>query len=213
MNRLLRVLLMLGGVAACTIGIGAQAASDPAPGAAPGARPQVVFDPAGKPRFFGVQGWTEVSRSEKDGRQVVEYRFPQAGVEGKEGLLRVMLQKIARSTSFADLSADEKIAVEAARDAAIQHMMDEVDAMPGVDFLSGGTQFTFTAMDEGKRYYYVQYVSVKGIDQAGNPLRPAVAIDFRCRNAIEVDAPGYEASIEVLDDFCRDALLDINKTD
>jgi hypothetical protein len=213
MSRLLRVLLVLGGLAVAALGSGAQAATPAGAVPSPGARPQVVIDAAGKPVFVGVAGWTELSRGEKDGMQVVEYRFTQAGTEGKQGVLRVMLKQIARSVRFADLSAEEKNGVETARDAAIQHMMDEVDAMPGVDFLSGGTQFTFTAMDEGKRYYYVHYVSVKGIDQAGSALRPAIAIDFRCRNAIEVDAPGYVASTEALDDFCRDALLDINKTD
>lgn len=209
MSSLLRALLVVGGLTAGTIGPGAQAASD----LAPGARPRIVFDAAGKPMFIGVAGWVELSRGEKDGRQVVEYRFPQAGSEGKEGVLRVMLHTIARSTKFADLKPEEKIAVESARDAAIQHMMDEVDAMPGVDFLSGGTQFTFTALEDGKRYFYVHYVNVKGVDQPGNTLRPAIAIDFRCRNAVDVESPRHDASIESVEEFCRDALLDINKTD
>lgn len=209
MTRLLRVLSMAGGIAAGAIWLGAHAATEPAPGP----RPKVVFDGAGKPVFVGVLGWTETRRGEQDGRQVATYRFPQAGSDGKDGVLRVMLKTIARSSKFADLSAEEKIAMESARDAAIQRMMDEVDAMPGVEFLSGGTPFTFTAIEDGKRYYYAHYVIVKGIDQAGNPLRPAVAIDLRCRNAMDVESPRYEASTQVLDDFCRDAALDINKTD
>jgi hypothetical protein len=209
MTRLLRVLLMAGGLAAGALGWGAQAATEPAPGV----RPRVVFDAAGKPMFVGVAGWTETARSEIDGRQVFAYRFPMAGTDGKEGVVRVMLKTISRSAKFADLNAEEKIAVESARDAAIQHMMDEVDAMPGVEFLSGGTQFIFTAMEDGKRWYHVHYVIVKGIDQPGNPLRPAVAIDLRCRNAVDVESPYFEASTQALEDFCRDAVLDINKTD
>ncbi|QEI06032.1 hypothetical protein FXN63_09425 [Pigmentiphaga aceris] len=209
MSPLLRVLLVVGGVAAGVLAVGARAASEPAPGD----RPRVVFDAAGKPKFIGMAGWVELSRTEQDGRQVVEYRFPQPGTNGQEGILRVMLQTVARSTRFADLSPDERIAVEASRDAAVQHMMDEIDAMPGVDFLSGGTQFTFTALDDAKRYYYVHHFAMKGIDQPGNKLRPAVTIDFRCRNAIEVATPGYDTSIEPFEEFCRDALLDINKPD
>ena len=209
MTALLRVLLMAGGIAAGAIGLGAHAATE----TAPGTRPRVVFDAAGKPMFIGVRGWTEVARREEDGRQVVKYRFPLAGIDAGQGVLRVMVKTIARSAKFADLSPEEKGATEAARDAAIQHMMDEVDAMPGVEFLSGGTQFIFTAMEDGKRWYYVHYVMVKGIDQPGNPLQPAVAIDLRCRHAVDVDSPQYEASTQVLDDFCRDAVLDINKTD
>jgi hypothetical protein len=209
MTRLLRVLCMAGGIAAGAMALGAQAASQPAPGP----RPRVVFDAAGKPMFIGVAGWTEIARSEADGHQIATYRFPLAGIQGSEGVLRVMVKTIARSARFADLNADEKGATEAARDAAIQHMIDEVDAMPGVDFLSGGTHFIFTALEDGRRWYYVHHVMVKGIDQPGNPLQPAVAIDLRCRNAVDVDSPQFEASTQALDDFCRDALFDINKTD
>jgi len=209
MNPLLRVLLVVGGLAAGALAVGARAADEPVPGP----KPKVVFDAAGKPMFIGAAGWTEIGRSEKDGRQVVEYRFPQPNAGGKQGVLRVMAHTIARSVKFADLSAEEKGAVESARDAAIQHMMDEVDAMPGLDFVSGGTQFIYTALEGTDRYDYVQYVVVNGIDQPGNKLRPAVAIDFRCRGAIPYGGAGFEEAVVGLEDFCRDALLDINKTD
>lgn len=165
---------------------------------------KIYVDTADKPIFDAPKGWTLESERQQNGKRYLSYRFAMDNVQGNRGLIEIALRKIAPASRFADMTPEMAAATEKARDEAMFSLFSDVEAMPGVDFLSGGTQAIYTATDAGKRYYNVQYIMVKGVPQEGNPFKPAVTIGVRCRNAVDVTFANQEATHDALETFCRD---------
>jgi len=178
------------------------------PGAsASGTDAALSMDAAGLPEFTPPPGWEVAVRSEQDGRRVFEYRFDLPGQAGAKAVARVSLWKLARSTKLADLTPAEVTAVERGRDAAFAAREKEVDGLPGVHFESGGTQFSYTALEGGRRFHYVHYVGVTGVNDARSDLKPAIAIDLRCRNAVDEDSPEHTAAAKAVETVCYELML------
>ncbi|WP_144640207.1 hypothetical protein [Bordetella genomosp. 13] len=163
----------------------------------------------GKPVFQPPGDWRTVSQWDKEGTHYAEYRFPLKSVAGQFAVARLSLRLLARSIDYADLPAEEARALEHASDEAIQDTMREVEGMPGMEFEAGGAQLIYTALENGKRYHYVQFISVKGVTQDGSEAKPAVAVGLRCRSAVDEDSPQRAAAAEELESRCYDLLADL----
>lgn len=170
------------------------------------ATPARLYMANGKPAIQPPSDWTQVSQREENGKRYTEYRFPLKAAAGQFAAARVSLDLLARSVRFADLPAEEARALEQASDEAIQQTMREVQSMPGMEFEAGGAQLIYTALDAGKRYHYIQFISVKGVAQEGSALAPAVAVGLRCRSAVDEDSPQRLAAAEELESRCYDVL-------
>ena len=166
----------------------------------------LFVDATGQPDFTPPASWELAARSEKDGRRVLEYRFALSGESGAKAVARLSLWKLARSTRLADLTPSEVTAVEHGRDAAFAAREKEVDGLPGVRFLSGGTQFIYTALEGDRRFHYVHFVGVTGIPDPRTDLRSAIAVDLRCRNALDEEAQAHAAAAEALEAACYELM-------
>lgn len=180
-------------------------AADPASDDARQAR--LFIDPVGQAQFRPPAGWKALSTSEGQGKRFFFYSYALPGVKDARAVARVSLSPVARSVRLDDLTPDEQRAAERASNAAIEDMQREVDAMPGLDFLAGGTQYIYTALENGQRFHYSQFINVKGVTQKDQALRPAVAIGLRCRNAIAEGAPGAAKAAEALEASCYETML------
>lgn len=167
----------------------------------------LFIDAHSLPDFTPLPGWEAAARSEQDGRRVLEYRFELPGKPGAKAVARVSLWKLARSTKLADLTPAEAAAVERGRDSAFAAREKEVDSLPGVHFESGGTQFSYTALEGDRRFHYVHYVAVKGVSDPRSDMKPAIAIDLRCRNAVDEDSPEHAAAAEAVEAVCYELML------
>lgn len=197
----LRSLLFLCGLASAGLCTAADPASDDARQA------RLFIDAAGQAQFKPPAGWTPLSTAEGEGKRFFFYSYPLPGVKGARAVARVSLKPVSRSVRLADLTPEEQKVAERASSAAIEDMQREVDAMPGLDFLAGGTQYTYTALEDGKRFHYSQFINVKGVTRKDEALRPAVAIGLRCRNAIAEGAPGAAKAAEALEASCYQTML------
>lgn len=168
---------------------------------------RLSIDPAGQAQFRPPAGWTPLSMAEGEGKRFFFYSYALPGVKGARAVARVSLKPVSRSVRLADLTPDEQKAAERASSAAIEDMQREVDAMPGLDFLAGGTQYIYTALEDGQRFHYAQFINVKGVTRPGQDLRPAIAIGLRCRNAIAEGAPGAAQAAEALEASCYETML------
>jgi hypothetical protein len=165
------------------------------------------MDDGGLPDFTPPSGWEVAGRSERNGRRVLDYRFDLPGKSGAKAIVRVSLWKLARSIKLADLTPAEVTVVERGRDAAFAAREKEVDGLAGVHFESGGTQFNYTALEAGRRFHYVHYVGVTGVSDAKGDLKPAVAIDLRCRNAVDEDNPDHAVAAKAVEAVCYELML------
>lgn len=168
---------------------------------------RISIDKSGKPVFDAPPNWKLSSRSEKEGKQYAEFTFPLMATPGKRAIARVELYQVARSVKLADLNPEEAKTADRARSVALAALDKEVDAMPGMEFEAGGTQYIYTAMDGGKRYHYVQYINIRGVVQAGNDLKPALAVGLRCRSSVDETAPTHDSAAEELEARCYDLML------
>ncbi|SAI73973.1 Uncharacterised protein [Bordetella ansorpii] len=167
----------------------------------------------GKPVFVPPADWRLVSQSDQDGTQYAEYRFPLQSVSGQFAVARLSLRTLAPSVNYADLPPEEARALEHASDEAIQNTMREVENMPGMEFEAGGAQLIYTALDNGKRYHFVQFISIKGVTEEGREQKPAVAVGLRCRSAVDEASPQRAAAAEELESRCYDLLADLGSVE
>lgn len=163
----------------------------------------------GKPVFQPPADWRPVSQWDKEDTHFAEYRFALKSVAGQFAVARLSLRPLARSVDYADLPPEEARALEHASDEVIQDTMREVESMPGMEFEAGGAQLIYTALDNGKRYHFVQFISVKGLTQEGSELKPAVAVGLRCRSAVDETSPQRVAAAEELESRCYDLLAEL----
>jgi hypothetical protein len=166
----------------------------------------LFVDADGQPDFTPPTGWEVAARSQQDGRRVLEFGFSLPGETGAKAVARVTLWKLARSTRLADLTPLEAAAVERGRDAAFAAREKEVETLPEVHFLSGGTQFVYTALEGSQRFRYAHFVGVTGVPDAKTDLKSAIAVDLRCRNAIDEETSGHEAAAEALETTCYELM-------
>lgn len=197
----LRSFLLLCSLAFSGLCIAAEPASDDPRQA------RLFIDPAGQAQFRPPAGWTPLSTAEAQGKRFFFYSYALPGVKGARAVARVSLKPVSRSVRLADLTPEEQKAAEHASSAAIEDMQREVDAMPGLDFLAGGTQYIYTALEDGQRFHYSQFINVKGVTREDQALRPAVAIGLRCRNAVAEGAPGAARAAEALEASCYQTML------
>lgn len=197
----LRSFLLLCSLAFSGLCIAAEPASDDPRQA------RLFIDPAGQAQFRPPAGWKPLSTAEAQGKRFFFYSYALPNVKGARAVARVSLKPVSRSVRLADLTPEEQKAAEHASSAAIEDMQREVDAMPGLDFLAGGTQYIYTALEDGQRFHYSQFINVKGVSQKDQALRPAVAIGLRCRNAVAEGAPGAARAAEALEASCYQTML------
>lgn len=165
------------------------------------------IDSAGKIVHTPPKAWKAVSSSDKDGKRLLEYRFEQPATPGQYAYVRLSLKPIVPSSKYKDLTPEQTRVAQGALDAALKDMSAEIDAMPGMKFISGGTQAIYTAEENGKRFHYMQFVNLLGVERLDSDIKPLYAVGLRCRNAVDESAPGHAAAAEQLDALCYDIML------
>jgi hypothetical protein len=164
-------------------------------------------DLAGKVVHTPPKAWTPVSSSEKDGKLVLEYRFEQPATPGHYAYVRLSLRQIVPSSKLKDLTSDQAQVAQGALGAAVKEMSAEIDAMPGMKYISGGTQAIYTAEEQGKRFHYMQFINLLGVERLDSDRKPLFAVGLRCRSAVDESAPNKRAADDQLDSLCYDIML------
>jgi hypothetical protein len=165
------------------------------------------IDAAGKIVHTPPKAWKAVSSSDKDGKRVLEYRFEQPATPGHYAYVRLSLKPVVPSSKYKDLTPEQTRIAQGALDAALKEMRAEIDAMPGMKFISGGTQAIYTAEENGKRFHYMQFINLLGVERLDSDIKPLFAVGLRCRSAVDESAPEHQAAAEQLDALCYDIML------
>jgi hypothetical protein len=165
------------------------------------------IDMGGKIVHKPPQAWKLLSSSDSDGKRVLEYRFEQPATPGHYAYVRLSLKPIVPSSRFKDLTPEQTQVAQGALGAAVKEMSAEIDAMPGMKFISGGTQAIYTAEEQGKRFHYMQFINLLGVERLDSDIKPLFAVGLRCRSAVDENAPDHKAADDQLDSLCYDIML------
>jgi hypothetical protein len=167
------------------------------------------IDPTGNVVHTPPKAWKAVSTSDKDGKRLLEYKFEQPATPGHYAYVRLSLKQIVPSSKYKDLTPEQTRTAQGALDAALKEMQTEIDAMPGMTFISGGTQAIYTAEESGKRFHYMQFVNLLGVERLDSDIKPLYAVGLRCRSAVDESAPDHQAAAEQLDSLCYQIMLGV----
>ena len=169
---------------------------------------RITLDAKGSAILHPPRGWTLIRQWDKDGRRHASYAFPLRSAPGSKAVADVTVWQVARAIAYSDLKPDEVKRLEAAGSELFAEVYRSMEEMPGVDLVSGGSQFIYTAIaEDGKRYLYQQRMAVIGVDQEGNSLRPAFSTQMRCRNALDQQSRNHEKAGDEMNKVCADAMF------